>query len=87
MIIVKGVRILFEYNLFDKLCKKLQKERLDIQVFILTTCYNCIRMGESAHMPSLAVECNALEIFSDVAKNSKIVEVQVASCECIMMLW
>lgn len=82
-----AVVILYDHGLFEKICKKLSAERLDIQVFILTTCYNCIRMGDPAHMPSLAIACSALEIFSEVAKNSKIVEVQVAACECIMMLW
>lgn len=82
-----GVQIIFEYNLFNKLCEKIRVERLDIQVSILKTCYNCIRMGETTYMPATAIECKALEIFSEVAKNSKIVEVQVAACECIMMLW
>ena len=82
-----GAQSIFENNLFNKLCEKIRVERLDIQVSILKTCYNCIRMGNTQYMPAIAIDCHALDIFSEVAKNSKIVEVQVAACDCIMMLW
>lgn len=76
-----------EFHLFEKLCQKLKTERLDIQVCILMTCYNCIRLADSVHMPLVAITCNALETFSHIAGAGKVLEVQVAACECIMMLW
>jgi hypothetical protein len=66
---------------------KIESERVDIQVFILNTCYNCIRMGNSINMPKVALQANALPIFTRVASKTSVMEVQVATCECIMMLW
>jgi hypothetical protein len=76
-----------EFRLFDRFCQKAKSERLDIQVFVLKTCYNCIRLGDTVSMPAVAITSKALETFSHVASASKVEEVQVAACECIMMLW
>lgn len=82
-----GVDFVFSNNLFERLVTNLGKERLDIQILILRACYNCIRRGEDPIMPYVAIECHALEAFCQLARDSTIVEVQVLSCECIMMLW
>ncbi|KAJ3368839.1 tetrahydrofolate synthase [Kappamyces sp. JEL0680] len=81
-----GVQMLFDFKLFEKLVSKLGSERLDIQVFILKTCYNCIRLGSSSSMPSTAIACQALDAFTKVASQSKVLEIQVGACECIMVL-
>ncbi|KAJ3272935.1 Radial spoke head 14 [Terramyces sp. JEL0728] len=75
-----------ESMIFEHLILRLPQERLDIQIAILTTCYNCISKGDSVYMPSLAIASNALEVLAKVAKSSPVVEVQVATCQCIMAL-
>lgn len=82
-----GVAQLLESKNFERLIKRLTGERLDVQVNILTTCYNCISKGDALYMPSIAIASNALDVFSEVAKASPVVEVQVATCQCIMALW
>ncbi|KAJ3309701.1 Radial spoke head 14 [Boothiomyces sp. JEL0838] len=82
----EGVAQLLESKNFERLIKRLTGERLDVQVNILTTCYNCISKGDALYMPSIAIASNALDVFSNVAKASPVVEVQVATCQCIMAL-
>jgi hypothetical protein len=83
----KGVSHLLNAELFGTLIKKVQVERVDIQVPILRTCYNCIRRDSQNQMPSIAIENKAIEAFATIADSSSVVEVQVGCCECIMMLW
>lgn len=83
----KGVKSIFDTNLFSKFIAKIKSERLDIQIPILATCYNCIRMGSSIYIPFVAIQCGSLAVFTQVANVSTTLDVQVAACQCIMMLW
>jgi hypothetical protein len=82
----KGVQQILDSKLFGLLISKIHQERLDIQVLILNTCYNCIRYGSKNYMPHTALEVDAIDTFTTTASQSNITEVQVAACECIMML-
>lgn len=74
------------FSLIQVLVKKLISERYDIQIFILQTLYNCIRLGKEPLNPADAIKANALNEFNKVLKSS-ITDVKVWSCKCIMVLW
>ncbi|KAJ2996015.1 Radial spoke head 14 [Globomyces sp. JEL0801] len=81
-----GVILVLEGRFFEVLISKVTNERLDVQVHILNTVYNCLRLGPETFMPETAIESKTLEVITRVAEHSAIVEVQVAACQCIMML-
>jgi len=78
-----GVEFAYECHLFYGICLNLAKERLDIQIPMLDTAYNCLRRVVN---PSIAIESNALALFTSCANESDIWQVQVPACQCIMML-
>nr|KAJ3420009.1 Presenilin-2 [Polyrhizophydium stewartii] len=75
-----------EFGLFVPIIERLTTERMEIQVPMLETCYNCIRLGKPPAMPDMALGCEAMQIFTDIARRSLVSEVKVAACRCIMML-
>jgi hypothetical protein len=82
-----GALQILDSKVFEKMIGKLESERLDIQEFILFSCYNCIRLGNSLYMPAVALKANALQVFITIAGTSSVPQVQTAACDCIMMLW
>ena len=81
-----GVESLMAFSLIPILIKKLSKERYDIQIFILQTLYNCIRLGKEPLNPGDAIKSNALQEFNILLKSS-ITDIKVWACKCIMVLW
>jgi hypothetical protein len=82
----KGVDYFLDGQLFKVLIAKLHRERLDIQIPLLRTCYNCIRLDTRGNMPQMAIESDSLMAFTDIADRSLILDVKVLACECVMML-
>ena len=74
------------FSLLPILVKKLSAERYDIQIAILQTLYNCIRMGKEPLNPGDAIKCNALNEFNNLLKSS-VTDIKVWACKCIMVLW
>lgn len=74
------------FSLIPLLVKKLAIERYDIQIYILQTLYNCIRLGKEPLNPTDAIKSNALSEFNNLLKSS-ITDVKVWACKCIMVLW
>ena len=84
---MKGVQNFMENNLFLSLIEHITKERLDIQVDMLNTCYNCIRFGTTPLVPAVPLASPALSIFTEIAKKSVVGVIKVAASRCIMALW
>ncbi|KAI8925993.1 armadillo-type protein [Entophlyctis helioformis] len=82
----EGVESLMSAGLFLPIIQRLPGERMDIQVPMLETCYNCIRLGAQPAMPSVALGCPAMDVFTELARKSLVSDVKVAACRCIMML-
>jgi hypothetical protein len=74
------------FSLIAVLVKKLATERYDIQIYILQTLYNCIRLGKEPLNPTDAIKSNALSEFNNLLKSS-ITDVKVWASKCIMVLW
>ncbi|KAI9209588.1 armadillo-type protein [Polychytrium aggregatum] len=74
------------FSLLPVLIKKVPTERMDIQVVILETLYNCIRHGSTPWVPRDAVNNSALDIFTDLIQIELVTDVKVAACRCIMAL-
>ncbi|KAJ3142030.1 Radial spoke head 14 [Physocladia obscura] len=66
--------------------KKLPEERMDIQIMILDTLYNCIRLGRAPYIPDEPIKCDAMGAFTQILKNESVAETKVAASKCIMML-
>ncbi|KAJ3217998.1 Radial spoke head 14 [Dinochytrium kinnereticum] len=81
-----GVQNLLIYNLLTPLVKKLPSERMDIQVMILDTLYQCIRLGTTPWMPKEAIESDAMSVFTHLLKTEPVPETKVAAARCVMML-
>lgn len=74
------------FSLIPVLVRKLVTERYDIQIYILQTLYNCIRLGKEPLNPADAIKSNALNEFNNLLKSS-VTDVKVWACNCIMVLW
>jgi hypothetical protein len=72
-----GVDQIFKNNLFKTLVGIVTDERINIQALILETCRNCIKSAEECIMPNTAIECNALYVYTEIAKNSLVTNVKV----------
>ncbi|KAJ3112122.1 Radial spoke head 14 [Phlyctochytrium bullatum] len=81
-----GVQNLLMYNLLTPLVKKLPNERMDIQVMILDTLYQCIRLGREPWMPKEAIDSDAMTVFTQILKTEPVPETRVAAARCVMML-
>ncbi|KAJ3077020.1 Radial spoke head 14 [Podochytrium sp. JEL0797] len=81
-----GALHLLSSHLLAPLVKRLPEERMDIQIMILNTLYNCIRMGGEMYMPDVAVKCDAMGAFTRILKMDTVADTRVAAAKCIMML-
>ncbi|TPX63622.1 hypothetical protein SpCBS45565_g06472 [Spizellomyces sp. 'palustris'] len=81
-----GVTSLLHSILFDPLIQKLPHEALDIQLVILDTCYNCIRLGKAPFMPRDALEAGAMEVFTKMLRVGCVKDVAVRVADCVMVL-
>ncbi|KAI8816087.1 armadillo-type protein [Fimicolochytrium jonesii] len=59
---------------------------LDVQVPILSACYNCIRRGAPPHVPDVPIECGAMNVFTKMLKVGCSSDVLVGVAKCIMAL-
>jgi hypothetical protein len=82
-----GAQHLLKISAFKKMMTNVEKERMDIQVYLLESCKECIRLCENGSMPKAALELDALNLFGNLAKNSLVSQVKIAACESIMTLW
>ena len=82
----RGVEMAFEFHLFQTICQEIGFERPDIQIFMLDTCYKCIRGGNIQIGSSTVIQFEALDVFTNLARKSKPWEVQEFACKCIMVL-
>eukprot|EP00842_Homolaphlyctis_polyrhiza_P002287 jgi/Hompol1/3059/HPOL_000026-RA len=87
----EGVEAMTTSGIFVAIVNRIAAERMDVQVPMLETCYNYIRHAKQPVMPAVALECHALEVFTELARKSLVSEslvseVKVAACRCIMML-
>ncbi|KAJ3105775.1 Radial spoke head 14 [Phlyctochytrium planicorne] len=80
-----GVENLLMFNLMGPLVKKLPDERMDIQVMILDTLYQCIRLGREPWMPKEAIDSDAMTVFTHILKTESVPETKVAAARCVMM--
>ncbi|KAI9334483.1 armadillo-type protein [Zopfochytrium polystomum] len=81
-----GASNLLLYQLLVPLVKKVETERMDIQVLILDTIYQCTRLGSEPWIPAELVNCSAMEAFTRLIKKDPVTEVKVAAAKCVMML-
>ncbi|KAI8850944.1 armadillo-type protein [Chytridium lagenaria] len=81
-----GVQNLLVYSLLTPLVQKLPQERMDIQVMILDTLYQCIRLGTEPWMPKEAIESDAMSVFTLLLKTEPVPDTRVAAARCVMML-
>ncbi|KAJ1561808.1 Radial spoke head 14, partial [Nowakowskiella sp. JEL0078] len=81
-----GVDNILSYSLLSVLVHNLTTQRLDIQVSMLETLYNLIRLGKAPWMPKEALDSNAMETFTKLIKLEMVTEVKVAASKCIMAL-
>ncbi|KAJ3066367.1 Radial spoke head 14, partial [Rhizoclosmatium hyalinum] len=81
-----GVLNLLHFALLPQLVKRLPEERMDIQIMILNTLYNCIRMGGMQYMPDEPIKCDAMGAFTKILKKEVVADTRVAAAKCIMML-
>ncbi|KAI9336964.1 armadillo-type protein [Obelidium mucronatum] len=81
-----GVLNLLQFSLVPQLVKRLPEERMDIQIMILNTLYQCIRMGGAQYMPEVPIKCDAMGAFTRILKKEVVAETRVAAAKCIMML-
>ncbi|KAH6586189.1 hypothetical protein BASA50_000654 [Batrachochytrium salamandrivorans] len=82
----KGVVNILQSKLFVPIILRLALERMEVQISILETCYNCIRLGDDVEISKLALENGAMEEFTDILRKSLSGKVKVEACRCIMML-
>ena len=82
-----GVENLLSYALIPILVRKLPIERYDIQIPILETLANCIRLGKEPLNPADAIKSDALQHFTNLIQSSNVTEIKVLAAECIMFLW
>ncbi len=68
------------------LVAKLSKERYDVQIQILETLHNCIRLGKEPQNPADALKSKALDEFTSLIQKSPVKDIKVAACQCIMVL-
>jgi hypothetical protein len=68
------------------LVMKLSKERYDVQIQILETLHNCIRLGKEPLNPTDALRSNALEELTLLIQKSPVTDIKVAASKCIMVL-
>ncbi|KAJ1336887.1 hypothetical protein BSLG_001528 [Batrachochytrium salamandrivorans] len=81
-----GVVNILQSKLFVPIILRLALERMEVQISILETCYNCIRLGDDVEISKLALENGAMEEFTDILRKSLSGKVKVEACRCIMML-
>ncbi|KAJ3165122.1 Radial spoke head 14 [Geranomyces variabilis] len=79
-----GALSVLEQKLFAPLIAKLPYETLDVQIHVLGTCYNCIRLGQRPLIPAAAVDCSAMEVFTKMLRVGCASEVLVGVGRCIM---
>ncbi|KAJ3355823.1 hypothetical protein HDU83_002471 [Entophlyctis luteolus] len=81
-----SVMNLLEFRLLPVLVSRLPDERMDIQIMILDTLYNCLRLGGSKYMPEVPIQCDAMGAFTRILKKEVVADTRVAAAKCIMML-
>ncbi|KAI8615438.1 armadillo-type protein [Chytriomyces sp. MP71] len=77
---------LLKAGLLTPIVKRLPEERMDIQIIILNTLYQCIRLGGSPYIPDEPIKCDALGVFTRLLKQDTVADTRVAVSKCIMML-
>ncbi|KAJ3191218.1 Radial spoke head 14 [Irineochytrium annulatum] len=74
-----GVDNLLLFNLLQLLVQRLPQERMDIQVMILDTLYQCIRLGKEPWMPREAIASDAMGVWTALLRTEPVTEAKVAT--------
>ncbi|KAJ3235239.1 Radial spoke head 14 [Chytriomyces hyalinus] len=81
-----GVLSFLAMGLFEPLVARVPEERMDIQIMILETLYQCIRLGGAPYIPDEPIKCDAMGVFTRILKKELVADTRVAAAKCIMML-
>ncbi|KAI8922228.1 armadillo-type protein [Powellomyces hirtus] len=79
-----GALAVLSGGLFASLIAKLPYETLDVQIHVIATCHNCIRLGQRPLIPASAVDCGAMEVFTKMLRVGCASDVLVGVGRCVM---
>ena len=82
----QGVENLLSYSVTSILVQKLSIEKYDIQIPILETLSNCIRLGKEPMNPGDAIKSDAVTVFTSLLQNSSVSQVKVLAANALMAL-